>query len=44
KCKKRKGVYFWLHNCNTHGLPQDLKRRGILTQILQHHLNALEEY
>ncbi|CAF0945839.1 unnamed protein product [Rotaria sordida] len=41
KCNKRKGVYFWLHDCNTHVLPQDLKRRGILTQILQHHLNAL---
>ncbi|CAF3625177.1 unnamed protein product [Rotaria sp. Silwood1] len=41
KCNKCKGVYFWLHNCSTHGLPQDLKRQGILTQILQHHLNAL---
>ncbi|CAF1015859.1 unnamed protein product [Didymodactylos carnosus] len=41
KCNKRNGVYFWLHNCNTHGLPQHLKRRGILTQLLQHHLNAL---
>ncbi len=41
QCNKRKGVYFWLHNCNTHVLPQDLKRRGILTQILQHHLNAV---
>ena len=44
KCNKSKGVYFWLHNCNTHNLPQDLKRRGILTQILQHHLNALAWY
>jgi hypothetical protein len=41
KCNKREGVYFWLHNFNKHTLPQDLKRRGILTEILQHHLNAL---
>ncbi|CAF3807776.1 unnamed protein product [Rotaria sp. Silwood1] len=41
QCNKRKGVYFWLHNCNTHALPYDLKSRRILTQILQHHLNAL---
>ncbi|CAF1051421.1 unnamed protein product [Rotaria sordida] len=41
QCNKRKGVYFWLHNTNDHVLPRDLKRRGILTQILQHHLNAL---
>jgi hypothetical protein len=41
KCSKPKGVYFWLHNCNTHVLPRYLKCQGILTQILQHHLNAL---
>jgi hypothetical protein len=41
KCNKRDGVYFWLHNSKTHALPQDLKHRGILTEILQHHLNAL---
>ncbi len=41
KCTKRRGVYFWLHNCNTHLLPQDLKRQGILTQILQDHFDAL---
>ena len=41
QCDKREGVYFWLHNCNTHTLPQVLKRQGILTEILQHHLNVL---
>ncbi|UJR17461.1 hypothetical protein I4U23_004356 [Adineta vaga] len=41
QCNKHRGIYFWLHQCNNHKLPQDLKYRGILNQILQQHLNAL---
>ncbi|CAF0947237.1 unnamed protein product [Adineta steineri] len=41
QCNKRQGVYFWLHDSTDHVLPQVLKRRNILIQILQHHFNAL---
>ncbi|CAF1013953.1 unnamed protein product [Adineta ricciae] len=40
ECTKKQGAYFWLHKCDSHGLPQYLKNEGILTDILRCHVSA----